>query len=239
MWVAIVSRVRRLRGAAIVDISDSGVTTGSWTKGRSASAAINRPLQRRAATEAGSKVRASTTWTSRVWQPCEWGTREGLEVVGRESAPVPRPLCASPSLVMIIGRGWDQWFHRLTAQFQEFIYNSSARISYWDVDEGPRSDLRRNEVLKKLELICSTGCVVGLAVFLPTANRLPPTTVDLETQRFVSPSQQNWRLATCVAAVRHGRPGAPVFVCGRASLTELNTSHLRDVLTDRGKARER
>ena len=131
---------------------------------------------------------------------------------------------------MIIGRGWDQWFHRLTAQFQEFIDNSSARISYWDVDEGPRCDLRRNEVLKKLELVCSTGCVVGLAVFLPTANRLPPTSVDLETQRFVSSSQQNWRLATCVAAVRHGRPGAPVFVSGRASLTELNTSHLRDVL---------
>ena len=131
---------------------------------------------------------------------------------------------------MIIGRGWDQWSHRLTAEFHDYLYNSSARISYLDLDSGPRNDIRRNEVLKKLELVCSTGCVVGLAVSVPTFCRPTPTSVDLDVQRFVPLFEQINRLAQCVEMITTAQPDAPIFIHTRLQITEIEANPLRSVL---------
>ena len=59
----------------VADISDSGVGTGAWGKGRSPSFFLAVILDKRACLEAVSPIAIRTTWTSILFQPADVGPR--------------------------------------------------------------------------------------------------------------------------------------------------------------------
>ena len=75
LWLSIAATVDSLRGMDLLDVTDSQVSNGVLSRGRSAVFPLNRDCRRRAAIEAESGIIWNTTWADTWHQPADAGTR--------------------------------------------------------------------------------------------------------------------------------------------------------------------
>ena len=85
----------------VVNICDSGATTGSHRKGRSSSYFLNQENRKRSALEGAFSIKIVLPWASTHWQPADIGTRPDAD----GNLPLPRPVFLSACLIIEVFAG--------------------------------------------------------------------------------------------------------------------------------------
>jgi len=143
-------------------------------RGRSPRWTLNRVCRQRASLEGATGIRvAGPTWTSTLWQPADYGSREGVLTAERDGRLyVPRAVRGDGLFLLLVGTHLNALFHIMT-ELIAALDTSYMQVVWWDPSQGPQYDLRFDKGRQKLSALIRTSRVASSLWSLPHYTWMP------------------------------------------------------------------